>query len=298
LPNAQWAAIKHQNFDIREHVGIGTFTTCSAQYKSDMPWATTPLNFGCNAHVLFVGAAATMPGCTTHNSFADLDEANKKYEAFWNRCRDTCSTLQWGEYCKSMGCTGSLHAEQCWNVTKVEKGLSLATLTYKTSPDLAWKNNTGDSTCRPVKDICDNNITLMVVGIFAWIGAAFVVLGQVSLLAHCSSTGLVSALSASLICFISSWIYTLVSFTIFAVNLKSQVTCSIVDSVAKGCGPFATPTSLCAVTATGKFGDLVDPSYTFGAVVVCFLLLSFLIIILGLRLRDLRKTPEVEVSQI
>jgi len=303
LPNAQWASIKHPNFDIREHVGIGTFSVCSAQYKSDMLWAVTPTAV-CTPNIMKACAAATMPECTStthadYNNFADLDEANKKYEAFWNLCRDKCSTAQWVNYCSSMGCQGSRHAEQCWNVTVVEKGLSLATVTYKsTSNLLAWSNSTDGSTCRPVSEICDNNVMLLLVGIFAWVGAGSVVLGQVFLLIHCTRTDKVWACSCALFFFVTSWIYMLVSWAIFAGTLGSQVTCTMVDSVAKGCGPAATPLSLCAVTAEGEFGDLVDPSYTFGAVVGSWIFLSILIVILGLHLRDLKKPVEVEVSQI
>jgi hypothetical protein len=112
LPNSQWANIKHSKFDPREHMGIGAWSVCSAQFTSDTNWATIPNPAECTETFLDSCATKKMPACqdTTdpdYIDFSDLYGANKQYESSWVMARSKCSTAQWKEHCLGLKCLGS-----------------------------------------------------------------------------------------------------------------------------------------------------------------------------------------------
>jgi len=307
-----WAIIEHPDFDSRPDVYFGSWSVCSEHYKNDMPWATVPWYSHCTDAYMDACFQAAMPACTDvnhadHVGFADRAGNNKKYELAWNNCRAKCNTRRWQDYCAAKNiCHGSgqNHRDQCFNVTVVEKGLSMATLTYKprsATPGFAWVKDKDeeDNHCKPIDDICDNGKTLLHIGNLAWAGWFFAAGGFALLLAFIfrSATRKLPIFLTCLVFFLVSWLLLLISWSIFAAELEKQVTCTVVDSVAWGCGDSATPQSMCAVTAKGRFGDLIDPMAAYPLVVTCWVLLTFLIIGLIIALKFI-KPPEPETSQI
>jgi len=291
LPNSQWANLKYLNFDERDHVGIGAWSMCSAQFKKDMPWATTPDQAACTTAVLDACADKKMPSCTNTSSadyatFSDNAGVNKEYESSWTECRSKCSTSKWEQHCKALSCPGSLHTKQCENITKVEHDYSVI---YKpvSSAGLAWSK--GDL-CRPVSDFCDNSAGLANIGNLGWAGFAFTVLGQACLMVNSVKIEMVKPFFASIAFFALAWVLLLASWATFAGSLGDDVSCTVVDSVAWGCGAGANSSSKCAVTAKGKFEDIVNPSYIYGYVVGCWLLLSIIIALQSTQVPVLMKT--------
>jgi hypothetical protein len=284
LPNAQWANIKHDKFDPREHIGIGAWSICSAQFTSDTPWAITPNPAECTEAFLDSCASTEMPACldTTkadYIDFSDMHGINKQYESSWVMARSKCSTAQWKEHCLRLKCLGSRHEEQCTNLTKVEEQYEV---TYKTAgyePALAWSKG---ETCRPVSDVCSNSGPLKHMGNLGWASFVFIVLGQVCLIAYRVKDKMVKLLSVGTGLFALAWVLLLSSWALMSKELGSDVTCTLVDSVAWGCGG----SDACAVTAKGKFQDIADPSYTYGIAIGCWLLLTGVITLTSIHLAE------------
>jgi len=305
LPARRWAHIKHPAWEGRHEVSIGAWGACSEDFKSDVAWATAPWYSHCTQTLLDSCFAAAMPACTNSSdpdyyTFADNDGANEKYEAAWTNCRVKCSTRKWEDRCLALGCQGAKHSQQCWDVTLVEKGFSNTKLMYKprssSSPGLAWSKS--DNDCRPISDICDNDTTLAHVGNFGVAGCVFTGIGVGMLLVFMVKIKTLPVFAASFGTFFLSWLLVLISWSVFAAELQKEVTCAVVDSVAWGCGLSADSSSMCAVSAKGDYGALVDPGTTFGVVVGCWILLTILLILLIIWLMFLLKKPEPETSQI
>jgi len=207
-------------------------------------------------------------------TFSDTAGANSDYEGYWRECRPKCSTEKWEEHCRSLSCGGSRHIEQCTNITKaVERDYAVAYKPMNDTPALAWSQ--GDR-CRPVSDFCNNGAMLRTTSGLAWAGFILTALGQLCLLIYCMKSGMFKAFQASIAFFVLAWIILLASWAHFANGLNDKVTCTVVDTVAWGCGTSASASSQCAVAATGRFKDIINHqgSYTYGVVIGAYVLLT------------------------
>lgn len=306
VPNAWWSNMRNrQEHDIRQDVQFGSWRVCSKDYTFDMPWATTPYYSHCSDAKLDSCFAEAMPACTNPNLadyeyYANRPGAYKQYQSAWFKCRDKCSTRKWEDHCNAMGCQGSNHRQQCFNVSMVEKGFTPAKVTYKprsnNHPGFAWTKQ--DDECKPISDICDNSETLAHCGNLAWSSFFFAILGLFGLVAFVVKFKTIPAFLGALACIFLSWLLVLISWAVFAAELETDVTCKMVDSVAWGCGLGADSWSKCVVTAKGEFGVLVDASYTYGLVVAAWILMSLLLIAMCLYLPILFKKPPPETSAI
>merc|ERR1712176_904682 len=117
----------------------------------------------------------TVEGCTSPG-FSDEKGSNKKYEASWGAARENCTLSQWAAQCEALDCPGSLHAEQCQNVTAaVQPKYSVS---YESRPGVAWK---AGERCRDVSVLCDD-VSLKTAGDLAIAGTVFAFCGQCSLM--------------------------------------------------------------------------------------------------------------------
>jgi sodium-dependent phosphate cotransporter len=118
LTNAKWADIKFPAFDKRDHVGFSAWKTCSYSFKeNDMVWAKPYDLTQCTDAVLEDCASKSMATCQKHISSSNVPDVNKDYEASWIACRETCPMFKWSQWCENQACGGTLHLQQCQNVS-------------------------------------------------------------------------------------------------------------------------------------------------------------------------------------
>jgi hypothetical protein len=221
--------------------------------------------------------------------FADQYGANTDYEDSWVNCRASCSPSAWEAYCIGMQCQGSLHKEQCSNVTNAVK--PSYQVAYRSSAEPAWV--AGDR-CRSVGDMCDNDATLGKAGFFGWMGFAFLTLAQILLLAYRSmdrKDTKFKVLLGSLANFTLGWMWLLISWAIFASAVGSEATCVVMDASATG-----------AVVATGNFGDIINASgsYSYAFVIASWIITSFVIVLMAQHVYTeaaKRRQPDQKVAE-
>jgi len=273
LTNAKWADIKFPAFDKRDHVGFSAWKTCSYSFKeNDMVWAKPYDLTQCTDAVLANCASKSMATCHKHISFSNVPDVNKDYEASWIACRETCPMFKWSQWCENQACGGTLHLQQCQNVSSavmrpyvVEYGPS--------GSKHAWKK--GDM-CRDFDDICDNGKSVKVAGDCGVVGLVCVILGQITVIAYNSmhkKRDMTMVLASSLGCWCVGWLFCFVSWTTYLSASNAEATCVVEDVSHTG-----------AVLATGAFKDIAGSSYTFGCVVGSWLMLKVIILAVGLRL--------------
>jgi len=266
VPNCQWGNLKYTKFDGRDHVGIGAWSVCSAMFEEDVPWAAQP---SCSPAELKV--CANFTGCEV-TEFSTTAGANKLYEKAWLDCRDKCSSKEWEDHCKDAKCGGSLHETQCRNVTDALQENYVPS--YKWNHKPAW---VGGSRCRDLDQLCRPISSLKTAGVFGWLGFAFAIIGQGLVMAYLSLQDPVrkfQILVGSLASFSTAWIALLVSWSVFASLLSSEVQCRLMDASAQG-----------AVVAHGKFGDIIQASGSFGYgfVVGSWVLMTLVVVVIGHR---------------
>jgi len=266
VPNAQWGNLRYPTFDPREHVGMGAWAVCSTHYEDPMTWGAPPTCTAAQASLCWswkMGSCATSPA-----DFANIPGANELYEESWNNCTAEfqCTPTQWETACLAGACGGSLHQQQCTNLT--EAVTIDATIAYSSSPGTtAWD---AGAACRPIGDVCDKMASPVgAAGVFATMGllAAVVAGGSLSVhgfLGKNPRAVIPIAVSAGLL--VLSWLCVLISWAIFAGKLDSPTTCTIVDVTTRK-----------AVTATGSFRDILDNGggLCFGFIVAAWVLLTF-----------------------
>lgn len=261
VPNAQWGNMKYLNFDEREHVGVGAWSACSKMYEDQVVWAAQPAR--CDTSTL--NMCAEMSDCS-NSDFSDKAGANEAYEKSWLNCTSTgvkCMTNDWYTHCTRMGCGGSLHQEQCYNVSKAVE--YKGAVDYGPAGTAVW--NDGDA-CRPLSMLCDNSATLGHAGSLAVTALVFSICGQLLLLAyqaHRQKRDMRPSLVGSLVSFASGWFFLLLSWAVFAAELSNKTTCTVMDVSKSG-----------AIKVTGPFGDIINErgSYTFAFVIGSFVLLT------------------------
>jgi len=257
VPNCQWGNLKYPKFDGRDHVGLGAWEACSAMFEEKHAWA----------QALPACSQSDLQGCASITDcskagFSDIMGSNTEYEGSWKSCRTKCSLSEWSAHCLSMGCAGSLHSEQCNNVTKAVKPGAYE-VTYKSSTEPAFA---AGSRCRALGDICDNSGSLATSGAFGWCGFTFALIGQLLLIAYGSmgkSPNRLRVLMGSLASFSIGWICLLISWASFASSVSGKASCTVMDVSTNG-----------LVTASGNFGDIINAS---GSYSYLFVILSWLL---------------------
>jgi len=259
VPNGQWANMKYAKFDKREHIGIGAWSACSSHYKKDMSWASAP---DCTS------AEATQ--CWNwHMSSCDSskDGANKKYEKSWENCTShfKCTPAQWESACLAGSCEGSLHDEQCKNLTKAVTFDFAVSYENADSSNNAWE--AGD-VCRPLSDVCDNSDKIGHAGNLASVGLVFTCIAQVLLLAYLFrrlKQDMSKCLIAATANFALAWIMLLASWATFAGAVSGDATCVIVDVTTRK-----------AALAKGSFGNIINEqgSYCYAFIISSWILLT------------------------
>jgi len=276
MTNAKFGDIKFPEFDKRDHVGFSGWKACSYGYKdNDMVWAK-PYNMSlCTDAALQTCASKSMSKCQTV-SFSNTEDVNEEYEESWTSCRAICPMFKWKQWCMNQACGGTKHEEQCQNVADavlrdyvVEYGPQGAGL-------VAWKK--GDM-CRPIGDICDNHKSIKVPGDLGVVALVLVFLGQGSVLAYNSihktkdanTTKLV--LTGSLVCWLSAWLFSFMSWATYLEASKGETTCVVEDASGTG-----------AVFAKGPFNKIANSSYTYYCIITAWFLMKFIILAIGARL--------------
>jgi len=269
VPNAQWANMKYVAFNTRDHVGIGAWSACGAQYKDAMAWASAPTCTqqqanDCFSNNMFTNGHAS-ENCTS-TGFADKSEVNEKYEASWDACRDAfgCSAAQWMDACLRNSCGGALHREQCMNVSEaVAFNYDVA---YQPQAALAW--NEGEK-CRPLKDVCDNHEDIMHAGNMGVAGLIMASIGQTLLLAYTfkhQSKDLTKLLWVAAGAWAVAWLMLLISFASFKSALDAETSCTVVDIVTQK-----------AVRATGLFKNIMTvPGFSYDFVWGCWIIVTLM----------------------
>lgn len=259
VPNAQWGNLKYPTFDPREHVGIGAWSACSAQYKKPMTWASAPTCTAADASLCW---ASQMSSCSAEG-FADTAGANEMYEASWDHCTAEyqCTPALWEAACLAGGCGGSGHEEQCKNLTA-----SLTrevTVSYANS-GVAWDEG---EVCRPLDQVCDNAGTIGHAGNFGVVGLLAATVGQVCLLSYQfmrKSRDMSKVLWGATGAFGFALVMLLASWAAFASAVGGEATCTIVDVSTRK-----------AASVTGTFGEIINGggSYSYGFVIFSWILL-------------------------
>jgi len=277
VPNAQWGNMKYAKFDPREHVGIGAWSACSAQYTEQMSWASAPSCTESEANACW---SWHMGSCSSAE-FADTAGANKNYEKSWENCTAhyQCTPAEWEAACLSASCGGSGHESQCKNLTAaVTRDIVVS---YPNS-GVAWAE--GDA-CRPLSDVCDNAGTLGHAGNFAVVGLLTAVAGQFCLLAYLfmrKSRDMSKVLLAATGAFALAWVMLLASWAAFASAVGGETTCTIVDVTTRK-----------AALATGSFGEIINGggSYSYGFVIFSWILLTAVLALVVQRVLFDMKNP-------
>jgi len=168
-----------------------------------------------------------------------------------------------------MGCAGSLHTEQCNNVTQAVKPA------YQVSYKSSGETFAAGSRCRDVGEICDNGGSLSTVGAFGWCGFTFLCIAQFLLIAYGSmgkSPIRLKILIASLANFSIGWICLLVSWASFASTVSGKASCTVMDVSTNG-----------LVTASGNFGDIINASgsYSYLLVILSWFLTTLVIAVIA-----------------
>jgi hypothetical protein len=238
-----------------------------------MVWAK-PCNLTqCTDVVLQECASKSMAKCQKHISFSNVPDVNKDYESSWIACRETCPMFKWSQWCENQGCGGTLHRQQCQNVSSAVMRPYVVQYGPSSSNKHAWKK--GDM-CRDFDDICDNGQSVKVAGDCGVVGLVCVILGQITVIAYNSmhkKQDMTMVLATSLACWCLGWLFCFVSWTSYLSASKAEATCVVEDVSHTG-----------AVLATGAFKDIANSSYTFGCVVGSWVLLKVIIVAVGLRL--------------
>jgi len=280
VPNAQWGNMKYAKFDPREHVGIGAWSACSAQYTEAMSWASAP---SCTSAEASTCWSWHMGSCSSAD-FADTAGANEQYEESWENCTAhyQCSPAQWEAACLAAACGGSGHEAQCKNLTAA---VARNFVVSYPSSGTAWE---AGEACRPLAEVCDNDGTIGHAGNFGVVGLLSAVVGQTCLLTYLflrKSRDMSKALWGATGAFAFAWVMLLGSWAAFASALSGEATCTIVDVTTRR-----------AATATGTFGEIINGggSYSYGFVIFSWLLLTAVLAVVVQRVLFDMKTPRTD----
>ena len=291
VPTNQWGIVHYKKFDGRNHIGIGAWSSCSSSFKAEAKYMAPKIE--CPAQTLSACFVNVSSACAK-DGFSSQAAANNKYEDSWKSCRGKCTTGQWHDKCTSLPCSGSLHAEQCSNVSSVVK--ATFEVTYGTG--VAWK--AGDK-CRPNNEILDEAVagSLANAGNLGVVGIITAVAGQTSLLSYLFLHGkrdMKKFLVGSLVCFALCWVFLLASWGVFAGALGSPATCKLIDESGTG-----------AIIAKGNFGDIINSgSFSYGYVITSWVFTMPVMAFIGhkLSLAEVSappgagaSTPDLEVKQ-
>jgi len=277
VPNAQWGNMKYAKFDPREHVGIGAWSACSAQFTEQVSWATAP---SCTQVEASSCWSWHMSSCSSAD-FADTAGANKNYEKSWENCTAhyQCTPAQWEAACLAAGCGGSGHESQCKNLTAA---VSRDIVVSYSNSGIAWSE--GDA-CRPLNEVCDNAGTLGHAGNFAVVGLLAAVAGQICLLAYQfmrKSRDMSKILLGAAGAFAFAWVMLLASWAAFASAVGGETTCTIIDVTTRK-----------AALVTGPFGEIINGggSYSYGFVIFSWILLTAVLAVVVQRVLFDMKNP-------
>jgi len=279
--NAKWADMKYTSWDKRNHYGISGWSACSYAFDADMAWAPAINEAACTNVVLSDCGKDLLPDCNT-NGFADSDGANKKYEKSWVGCREECTTQQWQKWCEELACSGSKHATQCQNVTDAVR----RPYTVQHMPaGNAWKKG---ELCRSLDFVCtgvDGDIG--VAANLSVSGLAVAIIGLGMLVMYSLKLERSIYLFVSLGFWALAWVLLLASWASFASILGKDASCKVEAESAQG-----------IVLANGKFGDIINGngSYTYGFVIGSWICTSVVILLIGLRIYEMR-SPETKEMQ-
>eukprot|EP00931_Biecheleriopsis_adriatica_P059750 TRINITY_DN3580_c0_g3_i1.p1 TRINITY_DN3580_c0_g3~~TRINITY_DN3580_c0_g3_i1.p1 ORF type:complete len:872 (+),score=106.15 TRINITY_DN3580_c0_g3_i1:56-2671(+) len=268
VPNNQWAMIRYEEFDGREHVGIGAWSTCSSNFKKPV-WYSAPMQ-DCPSQNLTTCFTELSAACALH-SFSSQPGANRVYETSWQRCRDACTIDRWQDECTSMACSSSNHVEQCNNVSS--SVMYPANVTYGTGR--AWPSG---SACRSNHELYDSELAAILshagtAGIIATASAFF---GQISLLLGFNGKKKRSTkqiLLASLFSFALCWTFILISLLLFNAVVLSSSTWTLMDARNSG-----------AVRVEGRLEDVAARSLSHSLLIVSWCLVMPIIVVIGIQL--------------
>eukprot|EP00931_Biecheleriopsis_adriatica_P087539 TRINITY_DN619_c0_g1_i3.p1 TRINITY_DN619_c0_g1~~TRINITY_DN619_c0_g1_i3.p1 ORF type:complete len:855 (-),score=202.32 TRINITY_DN619_c0_g1_i3:153-2717(-) len=271
VPNNQWGIVKYTKFDGRDHIGIGAWSSCSASFTDKVLFRSPKVE--CSTTQLNTCFNDLTSACAA-DGFSSQGGAYKKYEASWSACRDVCTTEQWDKKCTSMSCEGSLHAEQCGNITSAVKSIASVKVTYGSGA--AWEE--GDK-CRANSEIFDDAsaASLAHAGNLGIVGIITSCAGQISVLSYIFLDGkrdMRMALIGSLVCFAITWIFLVASWGVFSGALGNAATMKLIDDSETG-----------AIIAEGNFGDIIDgASFSFHFVLISWLLTMPIMALIGQKL--------------
>jgi sodium-dependent phosphate cotransporter len=280
--NAKWADMKYTSWDKRNHYGISGWGACSYAFEKSMAWAPAINEAGCTSTVLNDCGKDLLDGGCSNSGFSTTDGSNSKYEDSWVGCRKLCTTTQWKAWCDAQNCKGDKHFLQCLNVTAaVQKPY---TVSYMPAGN-AWEEG---KLCRNVEFLCAGvEGDVKSAADLSVVGLVFAGFGLASVLAHAIRQNYQGVLFASLAFWAIAWMFLLASWAVFAGSLSKTAVCKVEAESGQG-----------AVIATGKFGDIINNSgsYTFGYVIGAWLLSTVPIILIVLRINELRKPKQGEAE--
>lgn len=215
---------------------------------------------------------------------SDKDGANSKYEKSWENCTShfKCTPAQWESACLAGSCDGSLHDEQCKNLTKAVTFDFAVSYENGGSENIAWE---AGEICRPLSDVCDNSDQIGHAGNLASAGLVFTCIGQVLLLAYLFrrlKQDMAKCLIAATANFALAWFMLLASWASFAGVVNGEATCVIVDVTTRK-----------AALAKGPFGTIINEqgSYCYGFIIFSWILLTCILPLLVQRVLFDMKHP-------
>eukprot|EP00930_Biecheleria_cincta_P075987 TRINITY_DN6318_c0_g1_i3.p1 TRINITY_DN6318_c0_g1~~TRINITY_DN6318_c0_g1_i3.p1 ORF type:complete len:844 (-),score=169.05 TRINITY_DN6318_c0_g1_i3:427-2958(-) len=247
VPSSQWASLHYTKFDSREHVGIGAWATCSKAFTKEANYMV-PIQL-CNSSQI-ADCFTNLTSKCAKEEFSSADGANVMYEKSWSACKANCTTEEWFAECNRIPCSGSSHAQQCYNVSAAV--LQPFHVTYRHGR--AWA---AGSMCRPNKDILSNASALAHAGNLGITALVAGIVAQALLLLYVFLDGkrdMNLFLQASLAGFVCCWIFLVATLWVFADALEQESTAIIIHDSKKG-----------AIVAGGKFKDIVANEGGIGA---------------------------------
>jgi len=280
VPNCQWGILKYSVEDGRDHIGIGAWVSCSKSFENEVSFVAGPVS----------GSASDLTTCSqdfvdtcSDAGFAEEseDDALEVYIDAWQACRSSCSPQQWLDHCKAESCAGSSHNDYCQSVFDGATEVNYP-FKYGTTGEVAWNEG---AACRPNDAICSNSASLAHAGNLGVVGLIAAFAAQGLLLSYVFLDGnrdMKKFLQGSVAGFAACWVFLLASWAMFASALGADAECKVMDLSGNG-----------AVIATGKFGDIVQGSFSYNYVMYSWLLNTAILAVIIHRIATAQpKVPE------
>jgi len=279
VPNCQWGILKYSVEDGRDHTGIGAWVSCSKSFEKEVTFIAEPVS----------GSASDLAECS--EAFVDTcsdagfeeeseEDALEVYIAAWQECRSTCSPKQWLDHCKAQPCADSSHSDNCQSVFEGSTKVNYP-FRYGTVGEVAWNEG---AACRPNGDICSNAAALAHAGNLGVVGLVFAFAAQGLMLSYVFLDGkrdMTKFLQGSAAGFAACWVFLLASWAVFASALDADAECKVMDLSGTG-----------AVIATGKFGDIVEASFSYNYVMYGWLLTTAILAVITHRIATTRSKAD------